>query len=185
MIRSAFDKFRWAFFFILIDFRIQGFDVLPDIVGYLMLSGGLALLAAHSPRFAQARSLSNAMILLSVFSLFEPQSQGGGIHFGAFGPLGFVIGIVAMVVSLLMVYHLFGGIGELASRLGRNDLAAEADLRWRQYLMLAIAVLAGIVLIVMPFIAIVYVVALLAAAIALTVAIMRFMGRCGELLGEA
>ncbi len=185
MTRNAFDKFRWGFLFIMLDFRIQGIDILPDFIGYIMLTGGLGLLAERSVRFAQARGPGTAMIFISLFSLYERPAQGGGIHFGVLGPLGFLIGIVSLVVGLLTAYHLFGGIGEMAGSMGRSDIAAEADLRWSQYLTLQIAGLAGIVLLIIPAIAVLYIIALLVATIALTAAIVGFMGRCADSLGEA
>lgn len=44
MNESGFNKLYWGFFFIMFNFRIQGFDIFPDIVGYLFLASGFTTL---------------------------------------------------------------------------------------------------------------------------------------------
>lgn len=36
MNESGFHKLYWGFLFILIDFRINGFDILPNVIGYII-----------------------------------------------------------------------------------------------------------------------------------------------------
>jgi hypothetical protein len=185
MAQDGFRKLYWGFLFAMIDFRIQGIDVFPDVLGYLLFALGLAVLGPRSTRFRQAGQFNVAMIILSLFSLYERPIQDGGAYLGPLGPLGMLIGFAAMVVDLLVVYHLFMGVADLASRQGAGAVAGEAGIRWRQYVLLAVAVLLGQVLVFLPALGIVYVVGLLMAAVALTVAIMGFMARCGERLQGA
>jgi hypothetical protein len=169
----------------MIDFRIQGIDVFPDVLGYLLFALGLAALASGSMHLRQAGPLNAAMVVLSLFSLYERPIQDGGVYLGPLGPLGLLIGFAAMVIDLLVVYHLFMGVADVASRHGEAAIAGEAGTRWRQYLLLALAVLLGQVLVFLPALGVVYVAGLLMAAVALTVAIMGYMTRCGERLQGA
>jgi hypothetical protein len=185
MNHSGFRQLYWGFLFVMVDFRIQGFDVLPDVIGYMLFAAGLGALASESVHFGPASRLNVAMIFLSLFSLYEPPIQGGGVRIGPFGPLGMLIGIAATVVSLLVVYHMFKGIGDMAARQDKAEIAGEAATRWHQYLMLQLATLLGLVFIFIPAIGLLYLIALIGAAIALTVVIMGFIARCGENLQSA
>lgn len=175
------NKFYWGFLFIMVDFRIGGIDILPDIAGFILFAIGFGLLLSESNHFAQARNLNYAMIFLSIFSIYEAPAQGSGIHFGLLGPLGLLIGIGAIILTLLVVYNLFMGIREMAGRKDQHPLAEEAQQRWKQFLALQVAVLAAFLLIFTPL-AIIYVIALLVVSIVLTVVIMGFIKRCEQAL---
>lgn len=179
---SGFNKFYWGFLFIMIDFRIQGFDILPDIIGYILFAAGFSILAANSESFRKAGNFNILMIILSVFSIYEKPVQGGGIQFGPLGPLGIIIGIASLIIGLLVVYHLFMGIKDMAEEQSQMDISEEADKRWNQYLLLQLAAILAFILIFIPPLAILYIVAMLIVAIVITVAIMQFMKRCGESL---
>lgn len=182
MNENGFSKLYWGFLFIMIDFKIQGFDILPDIVGYILFAVGFSVLAANSEYFKKAANFNIPMIILSAFSIYEKPAQGGGIHFGPLGPLGILIAIAGFVVGLLVVYNLFMGIKDMAGKQEQMDICEESDKRWEQYLLLQVAALLAIVLIFVPFLAIVCVIALLIASVAMTVVIMQFMKKCGECL---
>jgi len=179
MNKSGFDKLYWGFLFIMIDFRIQGFDILPDIIGYILFAVGFNRLSESSSYFKKAASFNIIMIIVSVFSIYEQPAQGGGIHFN---PLGVIIGIASLLLGLIIVYHLFMGIKEMATRQERTDLYDEAEKRWTQYLFLQLAALLAFVFIFIPPLAIVLIIALLVISIIITVTIMGFLKRCGEYL---
>lgn len=179
MSEKAFRNFYWGFLFVMVDFRLNGVDILPDIVGYLFFAAGLNILADRNFHFTKARTYNIVMILLSIFSIYEkqPQNTGGlNIHFD---PLGFVIGIASLIFSLLVFYHLFMGIKDLADAAGEGSIAEEAQQRWKQFVYLQMAVYGAFLLIFVPFLAVVYVIAMLIVSILLTLQFMRFMTRCG------
>lgn len=180
MYQDGLNKFYWGFLFTMVDFKIQGVDVLPDIVGYILFAIGFGILAANSQHFEKARSFNIPMIILSIFSIYEKPVQGGGVQLGTFGLWGVLIGIAATVLNLLVVYNLFMGIKDMADQQGKLDLSEEAEKRWRQYLGLQIAALFAFIMIIIPPLAFIWVIALFIAAIILTVVIMGFMKRCGE-----
>ncbi|MBP1925646.1 hypothetical protein J2Z76_001505 [Sedimentibacter acidaminivorans] len=37
MYGEGFKKFYWGFLLVLIDFRLQGIDIFPDIIGFIFL----------------------------------------------------------------------------------------------------------------------------------------------------
>ncbi|GIP32106.1 hypothetical protein [Paenibacillus sp. J2TS4] len=163
----------------MIDFRIQGFDILPDIIGYILFAVGFSTLAEQSSYFKKAGNLNIFMIFLSIFSIYEQPDTGGGIHFN---PMGMVVGIVSLILGLVIVYYLFMGIKEMANRQEKTTIYEEAEKRWTQYLLLQVAAMVAFVMIIIPPLAIIYIVALFVFSIALTILIMRFMKRCEQYL---
>ena len=115
MSAAALSKFYWGFLFIMVDFRLNGIDLLPDIVGFILFAVGFGLLAAESDYFNQARKLNMVMIILSIFSIYEAPAQDGGIHIAPDWPLGLISGICSLVFTLLVVQPVYG-VRELAER---------------------------------------------------------------------
>lgn len=178
MTQKAFRNFYWGFLFIMIDFRLMGFDVLPDIVGYAFFVAGLGLLLERSYHFSQARTFHIVMLILSIFSIYEAPSEGiDGINIY---PLGVLLGIVSIIFSLLAMYHLFMGIKQLAEEHNALDISNEAQFRWKHYLYLEFAGFIAFLLIFIPPLAFVYIIALLIISVVLTVKFMGFMTRCGQ-----
>jgi len=181
MNQKGFTQLYWGFLFIMLDFRIQGFDILPDIVGYIFFALGFSILAANSEYFSKASKLNIPMIILSVFTIYEKPTQGSGINinFSNSGTLGTLIGIISLILELLIIYYLFIGIKEMSENVHR-DIYEEADRRWRQYLMLQIAVMLGFIIVFIPLLNFLYIIGVLVASIILMSVIMGFMKRCGE-----
>lgn len=182
MNKDAFGKLSWGFFFIMLDFRLQGFDVLPDIIGYILFASGLSVLDSFSEYCCKAKSLNVTMIILSIFSIYERPVNTQGVHIGSLGPLGIVIGLVSVIVSLMVIYNMFMGIGQIAREKQQMGLSDEAEKRWTHYLTLQIAALAVFAVMFIPVISMVYMVCVLAGYVIMTFIIMGFMKRCGEVL---
>ncbi|HEY5586250.1 MAG TPA: hypothetical protein VIK78_17375 [Ruminiclostridium sp.] len=184
MNERGFSKLYWGFLFIMLDFKIQGVDILPDIIGYILFAVGLSMLAGNSMNFKKAGNFNIPMIIISIFSIYEKPAQGGGIQFGPFGILGIPITIAILVLSLLVVYYIFMGIKDMAQIQGQSDIYEEADNRWRQFLLLQLAILPAFILIFIPPLAIIYIIVMLIVSIVMTIIIMQFMRKCGESLGR-
>jgi hypothetical protein len=180
MNRDGLMKFYFGFLFIMIDFKFQGIDVLPDIIGYILFAVGLSALALNSEYFNKAKPLNYVLIILSILSIYEKPTQGSGIQLGTFGIFGILLGVIGTILNLLVVYYIFMGIKDMAVE--HNDLRQEADQRWKQYLYLQIAALASFALIFIPPLALIFIVALFIVSIILTVVIMGFIKRCSECL---
>lgn len=182
MNQSGFSKLYWGFLFELIDFRINGFDIFPNVVGYILFFVGFGILAQNSLYFVKARNLSIPMIILSLFSIYEKTGQESGIQLGDLGILSIPVAIVSIVLSIFVVYNLFRGIKEMSENQVQMDLYSEADDRCRQYLILQVAAISVFVLILIPALAVVFIILIYILTIVITVRIMQFMKRCGERL---
>lgn len=182
MNESGFNKLYWGFFFIMFNFRIQGFDIFPDIVGYLFLASGFSCLVSNSSYFGTAAKYNIGMIILSVFSIYQFPAQGNGIHFGPLGIWSIPLVIISFVLNLLVIYNLFMGIKEMADKMDQPDLAMESDVRWNQYKMLQIASLFSFILVFIPPVALIYIVVMFIVSIVIAIRILGFLKRCRETL---
>lgn len=179
---GGFRKLYWGFLFIMLDFKLQGVDILPDIIGYIFFAVGFSMLATNSINFKKAGNFNIPMIIISVFYIYERPVQNEGVQFGPFGLLGIPITIGILVLSLLVVYYLFMGIKDMAQVQEQSNIYEEANNRWKQFLYLQLAGLLAFVLIFIPPLAIVYIIVIFIISIVMTGIIMRFMKKCGECL---
>ena len=182
MNRSAFDKFAYGFLFVLLDFKIMGFDILPEFIGYILFALGFKALISYSEYFRKGLYVTIPMIIVSIFSIYEKPAQSGGINFGTLGLLGIPIAIAILILGILVVYYLFQGIIEMAKNFGFESIAAEANDKWKQFLYLQFALLLGFLFVFIPLLGIAFKIAILILSIVLTYTIMKFMRLCGEKL---
>ncbi|MBZ9687449.1 hypothetical protein G9F72_014050 [Clostridium estertheticum] len=184
MNESGFNKLYWGFLFIMLSFRIQGFDILPDIVGYLFFASGFSQLISNSKYFSIAAKYNMPMIILSILSIYQAPAQSGGINLGLLGIFSIPIAIASFVLNLLVVYNLFMGINDMAKKREQTDLVKESEEKWNQYKLLQIASVCSFILIFIPLLGVLYIIAILVISIVLTISILGFMKRCTESLGN-
>jgi hypothetical protein len=182
MYKSAFNKLFWGFLFIMVNFKIQGFDILPNIVGYILFVMGLGQLASRSEHFRKAELFSIPMVILSILSIYERPVQAGGVQVSSGWPFGIILSAASIVLLLLLVYNLLMGIKDMADEQGKRDISEESGRRWNQFLMLEVAVLFAFIIAFVPMLGFIYIIAILIASIVLAVVLMGFMSRCGDSL---
>jgi hypothetical protein len=112
--RTQFGYIFWGLIFVVLHFKINGFDILPDIIGYGMIVMGASRLAAHSNQFHVASSFS---ILLAIFWV---------IGLAITGDAEFLLGIVVGIANCAMMWSLLGGVAEFTTARNRTDLAESA-----------------------------------------------------------
>jgi hypothetical protein len=182
MIESGFNKLYWGFLFTMFGFRIQGFDILPDVVGYLFFAAGFSRLVSSSNYFSIAAKYNIPMIILSLFTIYQGPVQSGGINLGPLGLFSIPISIASLVLNLLIVYNLFMGIKDMAEKQQKYDLVRESDEKWNQYKLLQIAILCAFIIIFIPLIGIFYIIGIFIITIILLISILGFIKRCNEIL---
>jgi len=120
--------------FVMIDVWIKGYDVVPDVVGYILIGLGTSGLQPYSIHFVTARNLSWA---LAVFTLMLIFVRGQAFFFSD---------LVVRVIDLGFFWFLLGGIRELALSKDRKDLAAAASRDRIIYIVLMLSTALGILL---------------------------------------
>jgi len=136
----VFKKLFWGFIF-LFDFRINGFDILPDIIGYILFFQGLSILASRNIYFEKAKRLSFPLIFLSIFSIYENTTPLAEFSINNSTSLLMLLGLVITILHLFMVYNICMGIADEARLFEKPDLEDKAMMRWTFYLVINIAVI--------------------------------------------
>lgn len=172
MYSNGFRKFYWAFLFILLDFRVEGFDILPDIIGYMLIYSGLSAFEDENEYFEKAKKMALPILLISIFYIYA--SPGSNLEIG----LTTVIGIIGEILSLLLVYNLFMGIRQMGQKSRKDHIILEAESSWRFYLTLKVVTLAQILFIIAPVMYVYYIIILFFTNIFVVIKIMKFMNMC-------
>lgn len=173
-------KLYWGFFFIMLSFRIQGFDIFPDFVGYVLFALGFSALSEKSEHFRVAAKFNTPMIVLSLFSIFQWPIRIQVNNTFMVLLFGILLAIALFAMNLYIIYNLFMGIYDIASEKANSDLAVEAEERWNQYKILQFAAIAALVIAFIPVINLIYIIGILIASLVILIKIMGFIKRCEE-----
>jgi hypothetical protein len=131
---TRFGQIFWGLLLIILDISINGIDILPDFVGYILLAVGCGGLSGISRRFSTASVLS---WILAAASL---------VGYALDGNTATVWGLVCVAFDCAMMWCLLGGIQEFAAARERTDLAARAANRRVAYVaLICLAALTGVV----------------------------------------
>lgn len=109
--RGHFSQLFWGLLLVILDFSINGFDLFPDIIGYLIIAAGCTGLANTSHRFSTARAMAFALAILWL------------IGFAVQGEFRIFYGISTTLANCAFMWQLLGGVADFATARGRIDLA--------------------------------------------------------------
>ena len=115
---SCFTHIFWGVLLVLLDVKLNAFDVFPDGIGHLLIANGTIRLSDDSSQFTVARKLC--------YFLFGFWC----IAFVARGNFIVILHLATIVASGTMFWNLVGGISEFSSKRGRHDFARRAE-TWR------------------------------------------------------
>jgi hypothetical protein len=127
---TYFGSIFWGLLLVFLDFSINGFDLLPDVLGYGLVAGGAGGLAKHYDSFRTATSLSWLLAVGSVVVFFI--SDPAGARF---------FGLLMTGFHCALIWTLLGGVIVLATDQSRPDLAERAASRRVAYVVLTVATL--------------------------------------------
>ncbi len=186
MNKKYFGYLYWGFFFIMLSFRFQGFDIFPDVVGYILFFLAFNGLKGYSSYFRKANICNIPMIFLSIFNIYQQPitAQAGGINFGAYGLWTIPLAIAIAALGILTVYYLLKGISEMALIRGRHDIVEKSEQQWRHYLFYQIAVILMFIVVFIPGLGLGYIIFLFVLSIIVMFSLMRFMSFCKENLTD-
>ncbi len=132
----GFSNIFWGFLF-LIDFRINGFDLLPDIVGYLLIFYGLGKMLSESNHFQSARNIALPLALVSILDIIQINTPiSSETSFFAV-----LLSIVLGIMNLMMVYHICHGIIDMAMKYNNTYIQRIAGQRWRIYAFVTLSII--------------------------------------------
>ncbi len=124
----AFGFIFWGLVFSLVDIQsANGFDYLPDWLGYVLVMLGCARLSSTSGRFHIAGVLSGGLAAIEALALSKSRI-GIGIDAD--------LGVLSRIVDLVMIWMLLGGIMAIADKWQRPDLVMRASNRRVAYVVI-------------------------------------------------
>jgi len=130
----------WGFLFFF-DFRIQGFDILPDAIGYWLIYTGARGLISQSNHFYFVRKYSLPLIIVSLFDIYQVQTPIEQFTINPQVFLFILVGFLITILDLKLIYNLCFGIVEMALANEDFQLSSTAEGRWEYYLYVKIVML--------------------------------------------
>ena len=125
--KGHFSQLFWGLLLVILDFSINGFDLLPDGIGYLIVAAGCGGLSTLSQRFSTARTLCFVLAILWLVGFAIPRD------------IAALYGLATTLVNCAFIWQLVGGIAEFALDRQRPDLAERAHNRRLAYVVIMIA----------------------------------------------
>ena len=158
----------WGLILTVINIRIMGFDIVPDIIGYIMVVIGLGQIEHYEASFADAKKAAYVLAVLSIVNIYQAPVQntviqGGGamtttnINYsaGIFGSnpiLSMILMVLGTAANLYFAYCLCMGLKNLLLQVGDTGLAEICDGRWKLILVaqIGLAVIIMLAMIQLP-----------------------------------
>ena len=169
----------WGFLFVMLSFRIGGFDILPDFIGFILFIIGLSKLSHDNEWFQSAKVFAWISFFLSFATFYEfPETDTGNSPF----VLNLMLGLAQIILLLIMVYRILKGVEHEAIKKEQQEMIYIAQDRWTQFLTVHIATFFLIFVMFIPIINLLAVVGMIIWMIVVIVMIMKFMNKCEDLL---
>lgn len=105
---SALRLCAWGMIFILLDINLNIFDILPDILGWVLLLSGISRIAKYRAEAAHLRIFALLLLANSVIEFFE------NIFGGKFYPGFYAVFVLVCVISLYFYFAFFTCIAAIA-----------------------------------------------------------------------
>ncbi|RXZ84187.1 hypothetical protein EBB07_03690 [Paenibacillaceae bacterium] len=123
-------RMAWGMLFVLIDFRINGFDIVPDWIGYAMISFGCAqLVAGGNKPFRLAQYTALLLFCFAVVNVFTGTFVVWNSNQDIRPEFGFpmLFNGASGVLDLVLVFLLCAGIYKQAMAVGSEEFAQSAQ----------------------------------------------------------
>lgn len=99
------NKIFWGLIFIFVHINIGAMDILPNFIGYLLISSGMQEVG-ESPAFASRALVNGTAVYSCVVWIMTLLGAAQGV-------LGFLLGLVTLVLQLMVTYRIVLGVEEL------------------------------------------------------------------------
>ncbi len=129
----GYRKIFYGFIF-LFDIRIAGLDILPDVIGYILIYQGLSLLKDKNKFFDEGKGLALPMIFISIFSIYQISIPSEEIYGSAFGFWRIILELITILFNLLIVYNICRGVKSNALQANLTTFESDANTVWTSFL---------------------------------------------------
>ncbi len=165
-------KIFWGLIFVLLDFNVGRFDIIPDFVGYVLIALGIGELMKHGYRsLEREQKLTYVMIVISL-AIYPISAGSGRIQTGLMN----IINLVMLILSIMIIWGIISWVLDAEQLTGRNFRGAHLQNRYRLVVILmGITYVAGLAALVMPiFMGVIVVIAAIIGFIAYILFLVAF-----------
>ena len=171
----GFNRIFWGMLF-MFDFRIGGFDILPDIIGYILFFLGLNILENKDSYFKTAKKFTYPLLIISLIDIYQSPREFYGIT--SYEIMIFIVSIISTISFILLIYNVCKGIGHMARIKEKHDLDDISTKRWQYFLMVHVfSIISIIVGLVFPALLLIIVIPLFVAMLIVLILIMTLFKR--------
>ena len=143
MYSDKYSKLYRGLIIILLDFRIMGFDVIPDLVGYIMILSAIASLEGYHKEIGKAKPFAIGLLILSITDIYQiNENVLNGFTINNTTIIFMIITAVSVVMDIFMVYYITHSIMELTKRNNLNKLYETTHYRVKSYVVVNLIFLA-------------------------------------------
>jgi len=119
---TGINKIFTGAIFIFLSFRFNGFDVIPDFIGYLFILSGLNMLTEYSRLFQKAKIFALISLFLSFGDIYQVNYNIGEV------PRWLVyytptIGLASLAIHIALYYCIIYGIVNMAENANNKDIS--------------------------------------------------------------
>ncbi|HEX2925116.1 MAG TPA: hypothetical protein VHP38_02480 [Ruminiclostridium sp.] len=129
-LKSSYTRVFWGLILVYFDINLGFFDILPNFIGYYLISSGLGGLAQKNPAYKTGRIPSALMIFVSLMWLLAPKNTYSKDISPSSLWLFAVSGLFA-IINLIIQYSVCKGVYAEAEFYENTELMKKAKLRWQ------------------------------------------------------
>lgn len=122
----AYNYLFWGFVLLMFDINVNGFDIIPDILGFILLYKGLSILEYKNINFEKAKRITIVMIILSIMDYILVYINPISI--------GLLLLFTYIILDFIIVYRICMGIAEEAFKVDDYELEDKAIKRLKIFI---------------------------------------------------
>lgn len=141
---SSYKTIHWGLLLLAFNFYIGNINIMPDFLGFILISKGLSQLIYESSEeyFRKAKRISNLMIGISLIQYILSMYIGGStINFTTKGIIFFTVGNFIGLLSLVIIYNILKGIYIEAENRGAIEFMDKIKNAWNIKLFISLVML--------------------------------------------
>ncbi|PKM62546.1 MAG: hypothetical protein CVU97_04730 [Firmicutes bacterium HGW-Firmicutes-21] len=105
---------------IIFDLRANGFNIIPDIIGYIFIMSALNSLGQYNIKFRKAKTFAAYLIFMSVFDLYKINIYTESTFLIVF----FILwSLLYLVLDLILIYYICDGTRQIAIEYNEQGIA--------------------------------------------------------------